>query len=71
MICAGSRPAGGMPEEGKGAMRSMVTIKLDANTIAQIDELILRYHKEFGDDYSREFIIEKALTALEEITDGW
>jgi len=49
----------------------MVTIKLSESTIAEIDELVIRYHKEFGDDYSREQIIDKALTALEEIADCW
>ena len=49
----------------------MKTIKFSEETIAQIDELIVRYHKEFGDDYTRELIIEKALIALEEITNEW
>ncbi len=49
----------------------MKATKLSESTIAQIDELVVRYHKEFGDDYTREQIIDKALIALEEITNEW
>jgi len=49
----------------------MVTIKLSASTIAEIDELAIRFHKEYGEDYSREEIIDKALIALTEIADQW
>lgn len=49
----------------------MKAMKLGDDTIAQIDEIIIRYHKEYGDDYTREQIIDKALIALLEITDGW
>ena len=49
----------------------MATLKLSESTIAEIDELVIRYHKEFGKDYSREEIIDKALVALEEIADSW
>lgn len=49
----------------------MATMKLSGSTIAEIDELVIRFHKEYGDDYSREKIIDKALIALLEITDEW
>ena len=49
----------------------MATVKLSPDQIAIIDEIIIRYHKEFGDDYSRDGIIDKALIALLEITDAW
>ena len=49
----------------------MPKIDLAESTIAQIDELVMRYHKETGQDYSRAEIIDKALIALEEIADQW
>lgn len=49
----------------------MKTTKLSESTLAKIDELGMRYCKEFDRYYSREEIIDKALVALEEIADEW
>lgn len=49
----------------------MKTTKLDEDQLAMIDKLIKRYNEHFDDEYTRDEIIDKALIALLEITDGW
>jgi YbbR domain-containing protein len=50
--------------------KKMVKITLAEDTIERIDALRVELEKEMGYSYTREELIDKALTALEDVRNG-